>query len=110
MIEVTDEAYNKLLERTEGKGGVRIALKPGGCAGFEYNFNYLEDTQRDDDYILDFVNFKIAIDRMSLPMIDGATLDWKVSGINEEFTFRNPNEQNRCGCGVSAYFQWTSSS
>ena len=51
-----------------------------------------------------YTAFKIAIEKMSLPMIDGATLDWKVNGINEEFTFRNPNEQNRCGCGVSAYF------
>jgi len=104
MIEVTDEAYEKLLERSESHGGVRIALKPGGCAGFEYSFAYLDDTIQLDDYILDFVKFKIAIDRLSLPMIDGATLDWKVEGINEEFTFRNPNERNRCGCGVSALF------
>ena len=37
-------------------------------------------------------------------MIDGAPLDWKVNGINEEFIFINPNEQSKCGCGVSAYF------
>ena len=41
---------------------------------------------------------------MSIPYLDGATLDWQQQGINEEFVFRNPNEQNRCGCGVSAYF------
>ena len=104
MIEVTDEAYTKLLERSESHGGIRIALKPGGCAGFEYKFDYLDNLPEPDDYILDFVHFKIAIDKMSLPMIDGATLDWEVKGINEEFTFRNPNEQQRCGCGVSAIF------
>ena len=104
MIEVSDEAYEKLLERSESHGGVRIALKPGGCAGFEYKFDYLDNLLQPDDYILDFVKFKVAIDRMSIPMLDGATLDWKVEGINEEFTFRNPNEQNRCGCGVSAIF------
>ncbi len=104
MIEVTDEAYEKLLERSESHGGVRIALKPGGCAGYEYKFDYLDNLLEPDDYILDFVKFKIAIDKMSLPLIDGATLDWKVTGINEEFTFLNPNEQSKCGCGVSAYF------
>jgi|TARA_B110000914_G_C15201574_1_gene326459 iron-sulfur cluster assembly accessory protein len=104
MIEVTDEAYEKLLERAGDRGGVRIALKPGGCAGFEYKFDYIDDLSEPDDLVMDFVTFKVAIDRMSLPMLDGATLDWTVNGINEEFIFRNPNEQSKCGCGVSAIF------
>jgi iron-sulfur cluster assembly accessory protein len=83
---------------------VRIALKPGGCAGFEYKFDYIDDLSEPDDLVMDFVTFKVAIDRMSLPMLDGATLDWTVNGINEEFIFRNPNEQSKCGCGVSAIF------
>ena len=70
----------------------------------DFKFDYLDNLLEPTDYIIDFIKFKIAIDRMSAPMIDGATLDWKVEGINEEFTFRNPNEQNRCGCGVSAIF------
>ena len=100
MIEVTDEAYTKLLERSESHGGIRIALKPGGCAGFEYKFDYLDNLLEPDDYILDFVHFKIAIDKMSLPMIDGATLDWEVKGINEKAPalgegFQKPKQNSR---------------
>ena len=42
MIEVTDIAHEKLLEKSKSHGGIRIALKPGGCAGFEYKFDYLD--------------------------------------------------------------------
>ena len=105
MIELTDKAYEKLLEKTRGDEGITIALLPGGCAGFEYKLDYIGNRILDSSWkILDYVNFKIGIDKMSIPYLDGATLDWRQQGINEEFVFRNPNEQNRCGCGVSAYF------
>jgi|TARA_R110002096_G_scaffold74996_4_gene177706 iron-sulfur cluster assembly protein len=104
MIEVTDEAYERLLERSGERGGVRVSLMPGGCAGFEYKFDFLDTNAREDDFVMDFVSFKIAIDQKSITMLDGATLDWKVTGINEEFIWRNPNEQSKCGCGISAIF------
>ena len=34
MIELTDKAYEKLLEKTTEKEGITISLSPGGCAGF----------------------------------------------------------------------------
>ena len=105
MIELTDKAYEKLLEKTRGDEGITIALLPGGCAGFEYKLDYIGNRILDSSWkILDYVNFKIGVDKMSIPYLDGATLDWQQQRINEEFVFRNPNEQNRCGCGVSAYF------
>jgi iron-sulfur cluster assembly protein len=104
MIEVTDGAYEKIHERAGEHGGVRIELLPGGCAGFEYKFDFLDDNSHADDVVIDFVTFKIAIARLSAPMLDGATLDWVSHGINEEFIFINPNEKNKCGCGVSAIF------
>jgi iron-sulfur cluster assembly protein len=54
--------------------------------------------------VLNYPTFKIAVDKMSIPYLEGSTLDWEQNGINEEFVFRNPNEQSRCGCGVSAIF------
>ena len=106
MIELTDKAYEKLLEKTRGEEGITIALLPlGGCAGFEYKLDYIGNRILDSSWkIIDYVNFKIGIDKMSIPYLDGATLDWQQQGINEEFIFRNPNEQSKCGCGVSAYF------
>ena len=92
MIEVTNEAYEKIYERA-GERGLRIEMLPGGCAGFEYKFDFLDDDTNADDVVIDFVTFKIAIARLSVPMLDGATLDWVSHGINEEFIFRNPNEK-----------------
>ena len=104
MIELTDKAYEKLLEKTTEKEGITISLLPGGCAGFEYKLDYIGNRILDSSWqIIDYVTFKIGVDKMSVPYLDGATLDWQQHGINEEFIFINPNEQSKCGCGVSAY-------
>ena len=105
MIELTDKAYEKLLEKTTEKEGITISLSPGGSAGFEYKLDYIGNRILDSSWqIIDYVTFKIGVDKMSVPYLDGATLDWQQHGINEEFIFINPNEQSKCGCGVSAYF------
>ena len=102
MIEVTDLALEKLQTKHDD---IIIKLLPGGCAGFEYKMEYVGNRILDSSWtVLEYPGFKIAIDYQSVPYLDGATLDWEQKGINEEFIFRNPNEQSRCGCGVSAVF------
>jgi len=104
MIEVTDKALQQLASREVGEG-ITIALMPGGCAGFEYKMDYIGERILDSNWtVLNYPTFKIAVDKMSIPYLEGSTLDWEQKGINEEFVFRNPNEQSRCGCGVSAIF------
>mgnify|MGYP001345184136 FL=1 len=104
MIEVTDKALQQLTSREVGEG-ITIALMPGGCAGFEYKMDYIGERILDSNWtVLNYPTFKIAVDKMSIPYLEGSTLDWEQKGINEEFVFRNPNEQSRCGCGVSAIF------
>lgn len=104
MIEVTDKALQQLASREVGEG-ITIALMPGGCAGFEYKMDYIGERILDSNWtVLNYPTFKIAVDKMSIPYLEGSTLDWEQNGINEEFVFRNPNEQSRCGCGVSAIF------
>mgnify|MGYP001242086711 CR=1 FL=1 len=104
MIEVTDKALQQLASREVGEG-ITVALMPGGCAGFEYKMDYIGERILDSNWtVLNYPTFKIAVDKMSIPYLEGSTLDWEQNGINEEFVFRNPNEQSRCGCGVSAIF------
>ena len=104
MIEVTDKALQQLASREVGEG-ITIALMPGGCAGFEYKMDYIGERILDSNWtVLNYPTFKIAVDKMSIPYLEGSTLDWEQKGINEEFVFRNPNEQSRCGCGVCAIF------
>ena len=106
MIEITNEAITKILEKQgkESFDAIRLGITGGGCAGFEYIFDSCNDSVSSEDVRLDYGKFAVLIDKMSVPYLDGATLDWQQHGINEEFIFINPNEQSKCGCGVSAYF------
>lgn len=104
MIEVTDEALAKAIQKSkdDGRSIIRVGVTGGGCAGFEYIFKFDEST--DSDYIVDYGKIKFAIDPMSKPYIEGATIAWEQLGLNEQFKIINPKEQSACGCGVSIQF------
>ena len=104
MIELTDAAILKAIERTKegGRGTIRLGVTGGGCAGYEYVF--AEDTIREGDEVIDYGKFSFLIDKNSQPVLEGMTLDYIKEGINEFFKFINPNEQSSCGCGVSVQF------
>ena len=105
MIEITDAAFTKAVSKISNakSTGIRIALEGGGCAGFQYKFNYC-DSANPDDEVVDYGPIKFYIDEESKPYLVGSTLDYIKEGINEEFKIYNPNEVGSCGCGVSAYF------
>lgn len=104
MVDFTDAAILKAIERTENEGRdtIRIGVSGGGCNGYEYVFKY--DNQLDGDHVVDFGKFKIVIDEMSKPYLEGTIIDFVKSGLNESFNFMNPNEVSSCGCGVSVGF------
>ena len=105
MIEITDAAFDKAvtkLSKAKSKG-IRIALKGGGCAGFEYILSYCDSPDSSDE-VVDYGPIQFYIDEQSKPYLEGVTFDWVVEGVNEQFKIYNPNEVGRCGCGVSAYF------
>ena len=100
MIEVTDIAVSKLIEKKVDT--VRLGVTGGGCSGYEYVFEL--DEFKDGDLEVDYGKFKFLIDKMSRPFLRGMTLDYIKEGLNETFTFQNPNEEASCGCGVSITF------
>ena len=100
MIEITDKAIEVLLDKTKGREGVRIGIIPSGCNGWKYNFDYLYQIE-EDDHIVDYGKFKIAIDKLSVPHLEGMTLDYIEEGLNSWFDFLNPNTGSKCGCGES---------
>ena len=105
ILEITDEAIVKLLEKKEKEhfNYIRLGITGGGCAGFEYIFDSVD--AKDVNYIvIDFGKLQFVIDKMSLPYINGMTLDYIKEGLNEVFKFINPKEQSSCGCGVSINF------
>ncbi len=105
MIELTDEAIKKLLEKKtkEQFNYIRLGITGGGCAGFEYIFDSVT-TKSPDDIELDFGKLKFIVDKVSIPYLNGMTLDFQKQGLNEIFVFQNPKETSSCGCGVSINF------
>jgi iron-sulfur cluster assembly accessory protein len=105
MIELTNGAITQLLEKTSkaNKDTIRIGIKGGGCTGYEYTFDFAESIH-DDDHILEFGKFMIVIDPISIPFLEGSTLDYVTEGLNSQFKFANPNVTMACGCGVSVQF------
>ena len=105
LIDVTDGAVSKLLEKKplEKFNYIRLGITGGGCAGFEYVFDSVVE-KNEDDIELDFGELKFVINKISVPYINGMTLDFRKEGLNEVFKFLNPKEASACGCGVSINF------
>ena len=105
MIELSDAAISKAIERTSqaNRPNIRLGVTGGGCAGFEYIIEYA-DSPNQDDLVEDYGKFKLVVNTMSMPYLEGATLDWVKDGINEYFKIINPQEVSSCGCGVSVQF------
>ena len=105
MIEVTNEAYTRLIQKAAHQENFvfRLGITGGGCGGMEYRFDYCSETYS-SDLVLDWGRIAFRIDPNSAPYLEGMTLDWQVEGLNEGFKIINPNEQYRCGCGESVGF------
>ena len=72
------------------------AVKGGGCSGFKYNFSF-DDKLEKDDILFDHT----VIDKISLDIIAGSTVDFKKEMIGESFVINNPKASASCGCGLS---------
>tara|TARA_A100001015_G_C14905123_1_gene677989 strand:- start:378 stop:695 length:318 start_codon:yes stop_codon:yes gene_type:complete len=98
-IEFTDRAkkqIEKITSESESKKYFRISVKGGGCSGFKYNFSF-DNSTKDDDVLFN----NTLIDKASLEIINGSTIDFKVEMIGESFTIINPKASSSCGCGLS---------
>lgn len=105
MIELTDAAISKAVERTSraGKTDIRLGVTGGGCAGYKYVIE-LADHIGENDILIDYGKFGIVVDKDSIKFLKGSRLDWVREGLNEQFKIINPNEGFSCGCGVSVTF------
>ena len=97
-LEFTDSAKNQIekITKSDKKKYFRIAVKGGGCSGFKYNFSFDDKLEKDD-----ILFNKVVIDKQSLDIIAGSTVDFKSEMIGESFTINNPQASASCGCGLS---------
>ena len=97
-LEFTDSAKNQIakITKSDEKKYFRIAVQGGGCSGFKYNFSFDNKVEK-DDILFD----KAIIDKQSLSIIAGSTIDFKKEMIGEFFSIKNPKASASCGCGLS---------
>jgi iron-sulfur cluster assembly protein len=106
MIQITESAarvIRKQLEKTnKPTGGLRIAVKAGGCSGFSYVFAW-DGAARDTDRVFEGSNgAKVFIDPKSYTLLDGTVLDFDENNLlATSFTLKNPHAKSTCGCGES---------
>ncbi len=105
MITLTESAASKVdqLIREEANGealALRVAVKPGGCSGYEYDL-FFDSEVEENDAIATYGPVKVVVDPTSAQLLSGATLDYKDGLAQQGFAIDNPNAQRTCGCGSS---------
>ncbi len=103
-VGVTDAAAEKVrtLLIQEGREDLklRVAVQPGGCSGLIYQL-YFDERELEGDAVVDFDGVGVIIDKMSVPYLEGATIDFEDTIQKQGFTIDNPNAGSSCACGDS---------
>lgn len=104
-VTVTPTAADEVRKFMEEQGaataaGLRVAVLPGGCSGFQYGLNIEDEAQEDDD-ILEASGLRLFVDPFSGQYLDGVEIDYVTTMMGSGFTFKNPNANGGCGCGSS---------
>jgi iron-sulfur cluster assembly accessory protein len=101
MTETAAEKVKALLDQ-EGRDdlALRIAVQPGGCSGLRYQL-FFDERELDGDDRTDWGGFDLVVDRMSLPYLGGAKIDFVDTIEKQGFTIDNPNATGSCACGDS---------
>ncbi|MDE1903781.1 MAG: iron-sulfur cluster assembly accessory protein [Alphaproteobacteria bacterium] len=103
-MSVTDSAAKRiqalLAQRGKPSAGIRIGVRSRGCSGLTYTLEYADEKGKLDEVVQD-KGVTILIDPKASMFIIGTEMDYVEDKIQSGFTFRNPNEKGRCGCGES---------
>jgi iron-sulfur cluster assembly accessory protein len=104
MIQLTQTAAGKVKELLEEEGrndiALRVAVQPGGCSGLRYAM-YLDDQLSEKDVAEDQHGIRVVVDKMSVPYLTQATIDFVDTLEQSGFTIDNPAAQGSCACGHS---------
>jgi iron-sulfur cluster assembly accessory protein len=104
MIQLTENAAGKVKELLEEEGrsdiALRVAVQPGGCSGLRYAM-YLDDQLSERDVAEEQFGVRLVVDKMSVPYLSQATIDFVDTLEASGFTIDNPAAQSSCACGNS---------
>ena len=104
QIKLSPVAASKVqsLLAQEGRDdlSLRISVQPGGCSGLRYQL-FFDERSLDGDVVTDFDGVSVVVDRMSVPYLNGAMIDFVDSIEKQGLTIDNPNATGSCACGDS---------
>ncbi len=102
-VTVTERAALRVAKILAGEAdgkSLRISVDGGGCSGFSYKYDLVED-MTEDDLVLKRDGATILIDQVSLPFLEGSEIDFVDDLMGQSFQINNPNATASCGCGTS---------
>jgi len=103
LMQLTDAAAERLralYASGEANRLLRISVKTKGCSGLSYDLSWVDGPQKGDEQVTD-KGVTVLVDSKASLFLIGTMMDYEVKSMSAGFTFTNPNEKGRCGCGES---------
>ena len=103
LMRLTEAAATRLTSLyAKGQAGMllRISVNTKGCSGLSYVMDWVEAPGPGDEVVVDR-GLTVLVDRKASLFLIGTEMDYTVAALTSGFTFTNPNEKGRCGCGES---------
>lgn len=101
ISESAKKRLSHIFSQEENSGNMlRVKVSGGGCAGYQYGFDF-ESTVTDDDRIFGDDEVKVVIDSVSMDLLGGSQIDFVQDMVGASFQINNPNATASCGCGTS---------
>ena len=103
LMQLSDAAATRLralYDRAHQGKLLRIAVKTKGCSGMAYDMSWVDAAGPTDEVVQD-KGLTVLVDRKASLFLIGTVMDYEVKQLEAGFTFTNPNEKGRCGCGES---------
>ena len=101
LTEIAARNFKRIREDEELPEDVplRVSVKGGGCAGYEYVLEFGEPNKR--DLYFESEGLPIVIDKKSHLIVDGLEIDWSQDLSAPGPRFQNPRAASTCGCSTS---------
>ena len=101
LSERAAKRVSRILSKEAPGTVLRVSVAGGGCSGFQYEYNLVQETPGTDDLVLKKGDATVLIDSLSLEFMGGAEIDFVDDLIGQSFQIKNPNAVASCGCGTS---------
>ena len=103
LTESAKKQMSNLLSRNPGKYAVSLGVRGGGCAGFKYDWGFVDSAEQiqKDDVVDSWEDGRFVVDSTSMLYVAGTRIDWREEVFGSQFEISNPNASGGCGCGES---------